>query len=1103
MAEAMDIYDLENMDPFRKGTELVPDKWEGKHARVKLMTVPWDKDWNDIIDWQSNEQRDHYFEELEGHTEEMLTGWNFRNLEVWKPGLGKHAGDLLFPLPYASAIDFNYAFIELYETPVPGGKAERRETYLYFIVGLTSQSASVTKLALELDSVNTYWPSIKVQGLNLQRGHYFHAQTPADKFLADPLENALGITAPEPDLESLKTRVSHTQLVSFAKSQPRVCVATTGDFTDRRSWFTAVPRDTEDDPDARVVGYPTATTPGSQDTPYNQPFDREWGDFNSFDSLGKKASVKQMDAGAGSLEGLNVYSMSPQAFENWVAYARQSMSQILSSIKAVYVLDSAIIDEGEEFSQWGYSFKPVRQTSDPKFIESFAPTKEMFDYPDYAQEWAKLYTAQFAKIEVSNIQGARAEISIEEIAQTLDIYARSSSLFPYLKLEALIDGVGGSGVKSYSVRPLSAVEAKSFGGRWEDFRFDLNVPLYGITIANDQLVSQEKEYERRQAARAAAANRELKLDLASMTWGKERNAIGMEWDNALAEVYLRRDNGYLRARTEQLNATDENRNRSRVGNTETQLAYSNEGIRISLEYANANRENSNTLTTGGRSISTAYDNAYQSAEATNTISKDSARTAQIKAENEAYLGYNLWFDKIRDKTYQVNVLDRKQDINYRWSNVWFAKQFLFNTTLKAAVATAGMSVLTSAKVAAISGSASIWGGVSATTGGSGVEGVDSQGETTVSGTGGHIGMNLIDVINRAIMLDANAAIWEFQVNQINIINAKEAYAYMEERGTVFEYEGPGIKHVEYNVNNKISELNRDFDLQAIDREWALESYSRDETEQANVTVAMANITAQYALDLSNADIGFSTAKDIAERTMGTDSSNLNSDYGTKATNISETSNAGRSIQQSEYDTGLQIVAWEYNTRETVIERNYSTARTIVAAEEYTAVTNIGRTYSGSRIPSINTELEMKQLEAAVEYGLARSEWTSKYLTDIQGEPVTFGEVSGDAATDIWGLRGLEIRVIRCTDSTAAQAASIFAQYGYWTNGIFIREPELSVMTGFTYWQADNVWLTGDLINESNKQLIRDTFARGVTIWKDPTLIFNYDIMANRPLEEEA
>ena len=76
-------------------------------------------------------------------------------------------------------------------------------------------------------------------------------------------------------------------------------------------------------------------------------------------------------------------------------------------------------------------------------------------------------------------------------------------------------------------------------------------------------------------------------------------------------------------------------------------------------------------------------------------------------------------------------------------------------------------------------------------------------------------------------------------------------------------------------------------------------------------------------------------------------------------------------------------------------------------------------------------------------------------------------------------------------------------YGYRAPALFVQNPTISMMTGFTYWEGEGLWLKGDLINESNKQILRAIFARGTTVWADPTLIFNIDITANRPIEEEA
>ena len=1106
------VYDLSNMKDTLKGSDYNVNRFKGLQAKIKLCTVPWDQHGNNVIDWKSNEQRNEYFDQLEGHVFDQSTNWNYKNLEVWKAGLGKHAGDIRVPLPYAEGIQFNYVFVELYEVPVEGGNIERRETYFYFLNGLESKAASTTLLALELDTWTTYWPSVSVAGINLNRGHYFHAKAPAVKFLENPIENSLGLTELEPDLPSLQPKVAHSELVSFAKSEPRICVATTGDFTDRRSWFTIIPTGPENEPDARPVSFPAATTPGSQDAPWNPSFDNDRGDYNTTDTVGLKSSVKQMQNGSGSPETLNVYSMTPADYLKFVAYARQDMIQIIDSVKAVYVLDSALINEGGAFTQWGVSFKKVSQSADPKLIGSFSPTQEMFAYPDIAKDFAKLYTRQFARLEISNLQGQKAEISIEEIAETIDVYARSSTLFPYLKLEALLDGVGGRGIKKYAVRPLGTMEASSFGGRWEDYLFDLDIPLFGITVARDQDVAQHDLPKRQQSARASKVEEVYRKARADAAWAAATETIGAVFTNAQADTELARLNETDRARVGYDNSILGAENARDIALANAMKDYGNSTAIINNAFDSGQLENVKALSNSQRAATTGKSNAGIAARGTISLAEISAVASRDTSLADLNMAWDHWklaampiererlIGKRENSDWnRGGLLNSMQD---RWDYVWRSKGVLFSTLVEAARVTAGMGLLTSAQVAAYG---AIGSGVSSLPGpsiGSSVE-PDSSASGAASGvSGAFAGLASMNPVNMAFTLAINEKIWELQVKQINIQYAESANEYMELNGTTFSYRNRGTKHAEMDHNKFVSELDIEFQINSVFRDWKADQLTTDDIETRKFDVGNLNVATIYNATIQSSTIESGITIAVADNNYSLAMINSTADYDTRLQVLTNNRATDRFVQEADLtQSNLNATS------------NFETSLAIAIASRDLSITNLDRAYNTHTLANgrtaeasifgIDTTLAMDYLGADTELGKSRGAWNSDLLSAVQGVPSETTPAAGKAWVDQWGLRGLEVRVLRCTDAVAEQAASTFMLYGYRAPALFVQNPTISMMTGFTYWEGEGLWLKGDLINESNKQILRAIFARGTTVWADPTLIFNIDITANRPIEEEA
>ena len=225
--------DASNANPSRFKAEFDTEKWEDVTSEIRFLSVPWKRDYEHVIGWESEEARDNWFENEAEIFFELTTGWNFKSLEVWKPGLGTHAGQIRVEVPYEIAIDCNYLAVKMGEQPVPADPAPegRREIYYYFLTSLNKISPNTTELYLELDTWTTYINSVNIDLMKLERGHYTHALTPASAYLANPLDNNYGILDPEPDLPAHKPLISSESFVSFSKSSPRVCIATTADFS--------------------------------------------------------------------------------------------------------------------------------------------------------------------------------------------------------------------------------------------------------------------------------------------------------------------------------------------------------------------------------------------------------------------------------------------------------------------------------------------------------------------------------------------------------------------------------------------------------------------------------------------------------------------------------------------------------------------------------------------------------------------------------------------------------------------------------------------------------------------------------------------------------
>lgn len=143
---------------------LTPSIWPtGTH--VRLLDVPWDSAYRDVVAWSSAEERDRWFASRAG-------SWfssNFQNLRPGEP--------ISVPVPYSSVYKYNYIVVTNPQQPVDDEGPAR--SYFYFITGIQYLSPQATRLTLQLDVMTTYAGAITYGNAYVDRGHIAMANSNA------------------------------------------------------------------------------------------------------------------------------------------------------------------------------------------------------------------------------------------------------------------------------------------------------------------------------------------------------------------------------------------------------------------------------------------------------------------------------------------------------------------------------------------------------------------------------------------------------------------------------------------------------------------------------------------------------------------------------------------------------------------------------------------------------------------------------------------------------------------------------------------------------------------------------------------------------------
>ena len=125
----------------------------------------------------------------------------------------------------------------------------------------------------------------------------------------------------------------------------------------------------------------------------------------------------------------------------------------------------------------------------------------------------------------------------------------------------------------------------------------------------------------------------------------------------------------------------------------------------------------------------------------------------------------------------------------------------------------------------------------------------------------------------------------------------------------------------------------------------------------------------------------------------------------------------------------------------------------------------------------------------------RDNATNTYRDMYNQPPSPIGAYTGDPWADEMAQRAYVVKVRTQSKSALIQAGMYMLRYGIASNKLY-NKPNLTACRHFTYWRADDVWLTNDIAPNDALDAIRDRFAAGVTIWTDPTEIGGDYLAAN-------
>lgn len=401
--------------------EFDQSRWREDVAHAKLMSVPWCGDYDNVVAFSSDAERDSWIDAQEGHA--FDTDWR-------RPPEGTYKVDV----PYATALLYNYLVLDLPTptsdaNPLPGASEHGFKRLCYFVSDVRQSAASTSELTLDLDVWTTFMGTLEVSYMQLEQGHAPMAEVSPESFLADPQGTQAHLLCP--DVGAGAPSLAASAHEANLNDSVTVVIFTTARLTS--GWgdkYGATPADPLNWNGATM----TSAVAWAVDA----------GELASFfdDVTAQHPSFLQTVQGVASIPAALIQTSSPATFCGHTLWRCSALTETYP------IVDLSVED---------------------------------FGYPANYRGIAKLYTSPYAHLEVTDETGSVTVVRVEDTTGEISAFATVSLAWPYLKVGTSLRGLGRSSAsKVISWTVVNGGYAVLFPGAWYDTLREHDIPVFAV-----------------------------------------------------------------------------------------------------------------------------------------------------------------------------------------------------------------------------------------------------------------------------------------------------------------------------------------------------------------------------------------------------------------------------------------------------------------------------------------------------------------------------------------------------------------------------------------------------------------------------------------------
>lgn len=414
-------------------------RWASK-TTLKPCTVRWTVDDANRVKWDTDIERDAWFDQLITDTYEFDSGLNVI------PG-----ESVRLPIPYQALQYANYLVVTIPDMPGDGEQLDYSTRHVsrlyYFVVDTRRINATVTECVLELDYWTTYINSVDIPRIMVEQGHVAQAYETVETYLMDPIHNNRGLTAPEPDAPAAPVMTASNRFVPLATGEMWLLLAVKCTYAQ----FTGLTPVGDTLPDTPPVYADTADYWGHQ----YQVTGYAWGGVPNLN-----------DVSAPNATGISADTIRPNGYtiiglKTADAYAHDFFGQLTTRlpqaynlIEACYVVPRNMINPASGTKLLDFDVYRINPAA-TGLLADIDLQPSAFGYPSEYARLAKLYTAPYAWLSITDENNNESVIRVEDTTGDLAVMRRVSLAYPYLAAQTFLTGVSGNGKTEYTWADLT------------------------------------------------------------------------------------------------------------------------------------------------------------------------------------------------------------------------------------------------------------------------------------------------------------------------------------------------------------------------------------------------------------------------------------------------------------------------------------------------------------------------------------------------------------------------------------------------------------------------------------------------------------------------